>query len=293
MTEEEFNKLMIKTDKELAAKGIAATGRMFFAPKVINPSLQTIYPGQQVDPNLGLYEGNNLFHAISDWYEKHYWNQMTIKEFSRRPIIIRGEVFTILIPTIFNPSEEIPVRKHIANLSDELWAILDDNEKKAIQVKFNQMFREISSLQLFVSSIKEIPSPNIKLASDLIVRGQTDLISATYSFLPTDPHASMWNCQQAVEKFLKAFLAISDRKINVENLKKFRHNNIQLLEEAILQNNSFEQVRPHISKVAFTPQDRYKVCQISREEAVYIINLSFAICNLVAQILLPLRKQKI
>lgn len=292
MTKEEFDNLMNEVDRAMAARGISAFGRMGFALKEIDPSLKESFPGAPVDPRLGPYEGNNLCHAVSAWYEKHYSTQVTIGKFGQRPIVIRAEVFTIVIPTIFNPQKEIPVRKHLAEMSDHLWAILDEGEKGAAQTKFNRMFWQVSDLHLLGVSMKEMPSPNVDLALDLVSRGLTDLTSATHTFLSADPHAIVWDCQQAVEKYLKAFLTIIDEKLDEARLKKLGHDNVKLLEEAALRHEAFEQVKPDIQHVNFGPQDRYEVREMSREEGVDVVDLSFKISALVAEVLFGLKKRK-
>ena len=67
---------------------------------------------------------------------------------------------------------------------------------------------------------------------------------------------------------------------------------MKLLEGAARRYEAFEQFKPFIQKVSFGPQDRYEVREMSREEAVDVVDLSFAISDLVARVLLDLKKRK-
>ena len=177
-------------------------------------------------------------------------------------------------------------------MTDQLWDLLGREEKKSLQTVYNRMFKEISNILLFSISVKEFPCLNTKTAINLVARGISDLESVSCGFTQRDPHASLWGCQQAVEKFLKAFLTLTDDALAEDVLRKrFGHHVGQLVEAASNYDAYFTQVKTHVGILEITPTDRYTFQKMTPSEGIERINLSFAVCNLVAvRLILRLRQ---
>jgi len=229
MTDEEFVRHMDQIDRDLAEKGVPAAFRPFHVIFGLTGAREIPVPTPPRDPSLSEYEGANLQWSIFEWYESKYKEQVKVRDFGRRLLLIRGEPFQVRLPIVFNATKDVPAREHIEALSDELWDGLLPEEKGRIQSSFNIMFRQASDLALLGVKAKELPVNNSDLVVDLVHRGRTDLGTAVTAFNRSDPHASVWPMQQAVEKYLKAFLSAKDSQIDEEALKSDYGHNIERL----------------------------------------------------------------
>lgn len=101
------------------------------------------------DPNLGPYEGPNLFRSIVDWYVARYPTQATIGyEWGPRLLVVRGEIFLAEIPTHFNPSSYLNALDYLQGLSPVLLEGLTRDERDSIQRTYNRYFWQASDLAI-------------------------------------------------------------------------------------------------------------------------------------------------
>lgn len=295
MDKNEFEHLMPKVDRELADRGIPVHLRQPYAHwRIAGPAsidLQAAY-----DESTPAYKGTNLFHKILEWYSAHYpKDAVCVPPFGRRPILVRGQPFVLRIPPIFNVNPSTKrATNYIEGISDSFLEILSPDEIQQVQEQFNDMAKQASRLTLLlVSLLREQPIPNWLLVKQLVMSGRADLNSATDAVVRLDAGSYPWCTQQAVEKHLKAYLSFVDPAVNASILKmRFGHNLPRLLDACSQHCASFEQVTPYIATVAVTPSQRYESPQLATREAVDRVNLAYAMCDLVAHIMLSSLKGK-
>jgi len=286
---------MPKIDHELAQRGIPVHLRQPYAHwRIAGPGsidLQAAY-----DESTPAYKGSNLFHKILEWYSAHYSKDaVCVPPLGKRPILVRGQPFVLRIPPIFNVNPSTKrATNYIEGVNDSFLEILSPDEMQQVQEQFNYMAKQASRLTLLlVSLLREQPIPNWLLVKQLVMSGRADLNSATDAVVRLDVGSYPWCAQQAVEKYLKAYLSFVDPTVNASILKtRFGHNLPRLLDACSQHCESFKQVTPYIAKVAVTPSQRYERPQMTTREAVDRVNLAYAICDLVAHIMLPTLKSK-
>ena len=288
MSEGEFLRRMAEIDKELAAKGKSILARCWLAAFEFGWKEKIVFPHKPRDPAIGQYEGVNLLWAIEDWYMKHYGPQLMVGNFGKRLMIIRAHVYEVNVPAIFNPRQEIPAFDHIVDFEKPLAGLITGSERQEIQARFNRMFNEGSRLAFLSISLQRLNGHNVALAGEYLTRGLTDLHAAVSSYIRSDPGANLFSAQQAVEKFLKAYLTLQDASLDDSALRSaFGHSIKKLLNEAAKREVAFAQIQPHITKMNITPASRYHPKKLMAAEAVAVIDLAYAICDFVAQVLLP------
>lgn len=290
MDEQQFDRLMRTVDDELSQKSTPILGRIFMAyGKLTGQGTEKVVaPGGSYDPNIGQHEGVNLLNVISDWYAKMYPKQATVPErFGQRPILIKGQVFPVNIPLIFNPKEEISVFEHINDLSERLVTRLTNEEKNKIQRSFNVMFTQETILSLASLRIKEYTWSNVTSALQFIQRGHTDLLTTCESFLTSDGSAIIWGMNQAVEKYLKAFLLLCDDSLNPDLVrKKHGHNIEKLLNTAASHNSTFKKILEKGIDFSEGTSVRYQKTEIPPYQQVEKVNAAFHVCYTVGLIIL-------
>ncbi len=287
MNKDDFERKMALVDEHFARQGMPANVRALLAIREFDPKYELVFPAPQPVYGQDKYQGSNLFRAIGEWYEAHYPNQTVLKPFGERPFIIRGEVFFATMPLIFNPVGQIDARRHIQGLTDNLWNLLTEKQRDQLQKEFNREFNEVSSLALLTVSIKSAKHNNKQLVYDLLIRGYGDLQALSKAFRSDDPHASVWTAQQAVEKYLKLFIAFIDKATTEVSLRKqFGHKINSLAKKAAELDRNFEQIKDNAELLSIAPEERYKVRKMPPAEAVHLINAAFAICHLVTCVIL-------
>jgi hypothetical protein len=289
MLPEEFHLEMVRLDRNLAEKGMPANIRMlhvFFRMS----GLASLDLPFKCDPTLSPYEGVNLMQSIENWYKQHYpAHVICVPDFGKRPLIIRGEVLSLKLPLIFNGDpEKLCAMQYVEDAPPSLVSILDDDEKAAVQDKFNHFFKQASRLALLTVLVRRSHNwPNAGLVKDLILSARADLNSAAAAAQPGDPGAYSWCSQQAVEKSLKAYLALSDPKMNSERMKKhFGHNLAKLLAECCKHSPVFNQVLPFAADMSVAPEARYESPNRNVVHVIYTIDLAFATCDLVTRVMI-------
>jgi len=280
MTEQEFNKRLLGIDRELAQRRIPTIVRS--VPAWFHFTGARVLHSAPTDPNLGPYDGPNLIGSIGAWYKRFYPQQSVIGPWGKRLLIIQGEVFRLSVPTIFNPSTRIEARDHIEEMSDDLWAALQEGERNAIQSKFDVFFRQTSDIQLCIA-ICAIGSRRT-VAGDLLLRGSTDLRRCCDGFDACFPTAILFDAQQATEKFLKAVLAHNEPNLIDADLRKiYGHRLPKLLAACAVIDDHFRQIEPYIDALDFSADVRYRDMALPVGDAVYRIDLSHSICHLAAR----------
>lgn len=97
----------------------------------------------------------------------------------------------------------------------------------------------------------------------------------------------LFPAQQATEKHLKAFLLSTSAEHTEDSLRRaFRHDIAKLIRACANIDVSFKQVAEHEGALLYGSDVRYRRSEHSCEEVIDTINLSFAVCNLVATKLL-------
>jgi hypothetical protein len=288
MQEEDFEKLMRQIDKDLAGKGMPAVFRAIHAYHQIEG------PGElnlsaSYDPSRPQYEGTNLFHGILSWYDHHYpKGSVCAPSLGRRVILIRAEPFMLTLPPAFNiEPQTLPAIQHVDGMSEGFLMLLDPTEKECIQAKFNTCFTQASRLALLCVKVRRRSvNANAALIKDLILSARADLNSATDAVVRPDAGSYVWCSQQAVEKFFKAFLAFSDTSMNIRRFKQLGHDLKKLGDECCNHCAAVDQVLPFLHEVACTPQERYQPPNLLVADSVAKVDMAYAICDLVVQIML-------
>jgi hypothetical protein len=287
MDRAEFERRMEEVDKQLAAQQCSAFVRPLLAwARLASPGeILGNEPELSSDP----FVGNNLMCRIEEWYRTFFPVHSTTAAmrsgWGSRLFLIRGEVFRARIPLIFNARHRLDAFEYIDDLSDALRLALDENERSAIQDMFNHFYVQASDLNLCRTTHGAQHKPGI--VGELIERGLADLRACCDAFAPNDPTAVMFSAQQAVEKYMKAFLVNNAPETTDTELRsKYGHGMAKLLSACELIDPVFSRVTPHIGKLAFGAEVRYQRATLGTKEVIDIVNLAYGVCHLIAKILL-------
>ncbi len=284
MTHSEFSLILEKIDSQLSAEEIPVIHRPLVAATRF-PSENKVLGFFPPDPRRGPYEGPNLIPSIVDWYKIFYPKQAVLPDrFQTRVMLIRGGVFRARIPFGINLFGKLNVFDHLEDFSPSLRELLSDTDRQTLQSRFNQFYVETSNILL---SQQVVDSSDEPLASTLLHTGWADLKMCGDGFDAQDPASALFPALQGVEKYLKAFLACEDKAYTEQALRtKYGHNVPKLLHECSAHSSRFEQVLPSCHKLAYGPEVRYNRPPVFLSEVIDRIDLSYAICNLVASILI-------
>ena len=285
LSPEEFDRQMQDLDKVLGQEGVPVPKRPLVAATRF-PCENKLIGSFPPDPALGAFEGPNLMYSIGHWYERHYPDQAVFPDrLHTRIVLIRGEPFSIRIPFILNAFGKLSVFDYIQKLSPALLDLLDQHEKKLLQGKFDAFYREASNILLCLTVAQGANASD--LCCSLLATGWADLKSCGGGFNAQDPAAALFPAQQATEKYLKAFLVENNEGLDSEGLrKKYGHDISRLVEACALQSADFQQVIPHARGLSYGQEVRYVRPAFSLAEILDMVDLSHAICDLVACLLI-------
>jgi hypothetical protein len=280
MTEAEFLDRMREIDRKLADQGVPVSARLVLAYFPLSGRNEFEVEGR--DPNLGSYEGINLYWSMVDWYTERYPKQARIGyEWGPRLMVIRGEVFRADIPVHFNPRNPFNAFTYLRDVPTVLVKMLDPAESSTIQWKYNWFFRQASCLALCWTNW--CAPRRSDLVSELIDRGWRDLRSSCEAFCARTPDAVLFSIQQGPEKYLKALLSACDLNLTETDLKKrFGHKLPKLLESCAAVDPRFSEFDGRIGLLDYGPDVRYHRQGKSPSEVVEIVDLAHDLCYTVA-----------
>jgi len=284
MTHTEFASILEKIDSQLSKEEIPVIHRPLVAATRF-PSEDKFLGFFPPDPRQGRYEGPNLIPSIVEWYKFFYPKQAVFPDrFQTRIMLIRGGIFRTRIPFGFNLFGKLSVFDHIDDFPQNLHTLLSDTDRHTLQSKFNQFYLETSNILLSQQVVTFNRHP---LANTLLRTGWADLKMCGDGFDDHDPASALFPAQQGVEKYLKAFLSCADTALTENALRKqYGHNVLKLLQDCSTRASTFEQVIPYSQKLAYGPEVRYKRPNMYVSDVLDRIDLSYAICNLVANTLI-------
>lgn len=285
MTAEEFDEMMQSLDRTLGDEGHPVLFRPLVAMTRLSPTKEFDL-SQETDPSVGPYEWPNLALSVNDWYTAYYESQSVFpNRFHRRAVLIRGQVFFLRIPFMFNAFGKLRASEYIDDISPSLLVVLDEEETGNLQTKLDTFYRETSNILLCQTMLGR--NGSACLCNELLKTGWADLKTCGEGFNQEDPAASLFPAQQAAEKYLKAFLVRKDSTVTSEILRKrFGHNVAKLVEACSLIESQFQKVNPHVELLSFGPKVRYERPKLSLPSILNTIDLSHAICNLVATLVI-------
>ena len=292
MTEREFLRIIETVDLQLGNEGVQAIARPLWAC-VRFPCPNKLIGSYPEDPSFGPYEGPNLQYRIHEWYQEHYGTLTTLpKTRQQRLILVRGQLFKINIPMVFNAFNTLNVFEHIPEMPAEFREMLTPADREEIQQSFNVFYRQTSDTELCRIRVRGCADKTS--CYSLLCAGWSDLTTCGQAFSPQDPGASLFPAQQATEKYLKAMLLFSDPGLSDDALKrKYGHKIARLAEECSKIDVRLSQFLPHAHMLDFGQEVRYKRPHLELVEIVDRVNLSHGTCHLVALSLLStFSKQK-
>jgi len=292
MTEQEFLRIIEALDLQLGNEGVQA----FFRPLVACvrfPCSGKLVGSFPEDPVVGRYEGPNLQYRIHEWYHKHYGRLTTIPGvWQERLTLVRGQVFKIDIPLIFNATNTLSAFEYIPEMPLEFRDMLRSEEREDIQRQFDEYYRQTSDTALCLTVMRRCADKTSCFS--LLSAGWSDLTTCGKAFTPEDPGASLFPAQQATEKYLKVILLFNDPELSDDNLKrKYGHKIALLAQECTKIDARFSQFLPSVHMLDYGQEVRYKRPHLQLSEIVDRVNLSHSACHLVAQSLLSTLSRRI
>jgi len=285
MTRAEFEKRMLEIDNRLADREIPALLRAihsWFEFMGKDKSLSSEPP----DRSKGPYEWPNLSYRIEEWYEQHYPVHSVIHtDWGKRHFLIRGEVFAARMPLAMNAFGQLDVFDYLQDLSESVRDLLSEEEKTGLQETYNAFYTQASDIALCWTVLGR--DGEQVLVHRLLDRGWADLRGTCESFMPNDPTAVLFSVQQAVEKFLKAFLAFHSPGLTEGELKgKYGHKVKTLLQDCAAIDDRFEQFLNQIDLLSYGTEVRYERQRLGKGEVIHRMDLAFAVCHAAAWLLL-------
>lgn len=272
-----------KIDKELSQRNVRLLIRPFEAFKNLCPEGGVMIAPLSVD-EYDDFEGPNLFKKIGDWYEMMYGKEMYLNpKIGEKPIKIRGHTYYFKYPVVYGAAE-VNILQCIQNITPELAKLLPPQELEHIKKEFQkgyEAFRSISTLDNAHSFFK-------KEARELIDRGLSDIYSSVSVLKETkDYQLPVFIAQQAVEKFLKAFLIQSGRK-NINEVKSYSHRILDALEECARVNPKFQSIRHHVNHLNLKDMSiRYANTGHTEDDAIKAIDSMLQACKFIVESWFP------
>ena len=163
------------------------------------------------------FEGPNLFKKIEEWYEKRYGEEMYLNpKIGEKPFRLRGHVYYFKYPVVYGTAE-VNIFKCIQNITPELARSLSPQELEDIKKEFESGYNAYNSIGVLDKPVSFFK----KETKELVDRGLSDIYGCVSVLKETkDYQLPIFFAQQAVEKFLKAFLVQSGRK-NIKEVKAY------------------------------------------------------------------------
>lgn len=288
MDESAFVKSLREADDALAAQQVPALWRPFLA--WFRMTGRKRFDPMPRSAKFSRFDGPNLYHEIEKWYVERYPHHATIQiDWGHRWFVIRGEFFRARMPLIFNPAGPLDPFEFIEQLPPALVGLLTDVERQELATVFNAFFRQASNLNL-CRTVRASRRPGT--ITDFIERGWADLRDAGTAFMPNDPTSILFTVQQASEKYLKAVLLASATVADEDELRKqFGHKIRKLFDASLPHALSLAPFAKHIDLLDYDASVRYQSPRFSAQDVIGRLNLSYAICNAVAQQLLVLNAE--
>ena len=292
MTKEEFLRIIETLDLQLGNEGVQAIARPLLACARF-PCSNKLVGSYPEDPALGQYEGPNLQYRIHEWYREHYGRLTRLPGiWQERLVVIRGQLFKMNIPMIFNASNALNAFEYIPEMPAEFRGMLSPTEGEEIQKLFNVFYQQASDTALCLTLVRRCADK--ASCFSLLSAGWSDLATCGKAFVPQDPGASLFPAQQATEKYLKAMLLFNDSGLSDDALRrKYGHRIALLAEECSKIDARLSQFLPYAHMLNFGQEVRYRRPHLKLVEIVDRVNLSHGTCHLVALSLLStFSKQK-
>jgi HEPN domain-containing protein len=224
------------------------------------------------------FEGPNLFKKISDWYEKRYGEEMYINpKIGEKPFRLRGHVYYFKYPVVFGTGE-VNIFKCIQHITPELARSLSPQEREDLKKEFERGYNAYNSM-----GILDNPGSSFrKEARELVDRGLSDIHGCVTVLKETkDSQLPVFIAQQAVEKFLKAFLVQSGKK-NISEVKAYSHRILVPLKNAP---RSIRDSNPsHIDKLNLKDMALYAKTGHTEDDAIEAIDSMLQACSFITDI---------
>jgi HEPN domain-containing protein len=266
-----------KIDEDLAGRKVRLLMRPFEAFDALSPGGGVLIAPSRED-YFDEFEGPNLFKKISDWYEKRYGEEMYVNpKIGEKPFRLRGHVYYFKYPVVYG-TVEINIFKCIQNITPELARSLSPQELDDVKKEFESGYNAYNSI-----GILDNPGSFFKKeAKELIDRGLSDIYGCVSVLKETkDSQLPVFIAQQAVEKFLKAFLVQSGRK-NINEVKAYSHRILEAFEECVRADARFQSIRTHIDKLNLKDMSiRYVKTGHTEDDALEVIDSMLQACRFI------------
>jgi hypothetical protein len=289
--ENEFVRMMEKTDDTLATEGIPIHARPLHAANRIwrrfgfGADLSLFV--QDREPIAGVYVGDDLTIRMNRWYKQKYGDRLKVDPSKRIPIMIRQDVYTLRIPMLRGAFEVIcdpnqfgttsgfqistggkPVTVNVVDVIDEL------TEAYAKSLTYDEMLtitdsfmRGVETTYAIYEAVRQAP----------ISEAIGDLQASVTLLLSKPPQygLSKWEALQATEKFLKALITKKGGTYRfVHDLNGLADNAESLGHPAI--------PRSGLAKIQCSAGVRYGTPTVTIREAVEAHQAALEVCGLIA-----------
>lgn len=272
-----------KIDEDLGGRKVRLLMRPFEAFDALSPGGGVLIAPSRED-YFDEFEGPNLFKKISDWYEKRYGEEMYLNpKIGEKPFRLRGHVYYFKYPVDYG-TVEVNIFKCIQNITPELARSLSPQELEDVKKEFEKGYKAYSSI-----GVLDKPIPFFKKeARELVDRGLSDIYGCVSVLKETkDSQLPVFIAQQAVEKFLKAFLVQSGRK-NVSEVKAYSHWILDAFEECLKADTRLQSIRTHIEKLNLKDMSiRYVKTGHTEDDAIEAIDSMLQACSFITDTWFP------
>jgi HEPN domain-containing protein len=266
-----------KTDEDLAQRKIKLLMRPFEAFDALSPGGGVLIAPSRED-YFDEFEGPNLFKKISDWYEKRYGEEMYINpKIGEKPFRLRGHVYYFKYPVVYG-TVEVNIFRCIENITPELANSLSSQELEHVKKEFETGYNAYNS----IASLDNPGSFFKKEAKELIDRGLSDIHGCVTILKETkDSQLPIFIAQQAVEKFLKAFLVQSGIK-NIKEVKTYSHRILDAFEECVKADTKLQTIRNQIERLNLKDMSiRYVKTGHTEDDAIDAIDSMLQACSFI------------
>jgi HEPN domain-containing protein len=269
-----------KIDEDLAGKKVRLLMRPFEAFYTLSPEEGVLIAPSRED-YFDEFEGPNLFKKISDWYEKRYGKEMYINpKIGEKPFRLRGHIYYFKYPVVFGTAE-VNIFKCIQHITPELARSLSPQELEDLKKEFERGYNAYNS----IGTLDNPGSFFRKEARELVDRGLSDIHGCvTVLKEHKDSQLPVFIAQQAVEKFLKAFLIQSGRK-SISEVKAYSHRILDAFEECVKADTRLQSIRTHIDKLNLKDMNiRYVKTGHTEDDAIEAIDSMLQACSFITDI---------
>lgn len=279
-TDRDLNQVLEEIDEELRSEGVEITARQLKGWLRFSSRF-----------GLHLKMSDPLSQTVMAWFEARYGDRLKLdNQLGELPVVIRGDLYKLTVPIFFGrveficdprfwrpnkgmqiavtPSDPLPrvnLLNCISGMTESFALTLTDEEQRSIGLQFKDALGHFVALDTIANGL-------------LIVQAKGDINASVRHLFERPPQygLSKWAALQAVEKFLKGFIAAKGGN--------FPHShNLQTLATQA-ETLGLTAIPAHeLSKVQCTAAVRYGGIVVTASESVDVYHTAVRICGRIAK----------